>query len=121
MFYCFSIVKLHKYVQKVNLFYGFLYKITKNRLTNASNGLIIRISQKAKGEIDMKKFVSMTNTFSADAMNTSAAFSCANRVNLVAMAKNAIALFVLSAIRIINIIRIALIGTSEYCSNLQTA
>ena len=69
----------------------------------------------------MKKFASMTNTFSADAMNASANFSCANNVISVAMAKNAIALFVLSAIRIINIIRIALIGTSEYCTKLQTA
>ena len=69
----------------------------------------------------MKKFACMTNTFSADAMNASANSSCANNVNSSAMAKSAIALFVLSAIRIINIIRIVLIDTSEYSTKLQTA
>lgn len=66
----------------------------------------------------MKKTFSMTNTFSADAMNTPVNFSCANIVNNAAMAISAIALFVLSAIRIIIPV---LIIKSEYSSNLQTA
>lgn len=69
----------------------------------------------------MKKTFSMTNTFSTEAMNASANSSCANIINAAAMVKIAIAFFVLSAIRIIKIIGRVLIGTSEYCSNLQTA
>ena len=69
----------------------------------------------------MKKTFSMTNTFSTEANSASANSSCANRVNTVAMAKIAIALFVLSAIRIIKIIRRSLIIKSEYSSSLQTA
>lgn len=69
----------------------------------------------------MKKAFSMTNTFSTEAMFASVNSSCANRVNAVAMAKIAIAFFVLSAIRIIKNIIISLISTSKYCSNLQTA
>ena len=66
----------------------------------------------------MKKTFSMTNTFSADAMSAPANSSCANIVNDAAMAISAIALFVLSAIRIIIPV---LIIKSEYGSNLQTA
>lgn len=66
----------------------------------------------------MKKTFSMTNTFSADAMSAPVNFSCANIVNDAAMAISAIALFVLSAIRIIIPV---LIIKSEYSSKLQTA
>ncbi len=66
----------------------------------------------------MKKFFEMNNTFSADAMNTSANCSCAkmDRVNFVAMANCAIAFFVLSIIRIIDVI---IIGKSQYRTELQ--
>ena len=66
----------------------------------------------------MKKTFSMTNTFSTDAMFAPANSSCANIENIAAMAISAIALFVLSAIRIIIPV---LIIKSEYSSNLQTA
>lgn len=66
----------------------------------------------------MKKTYSMTNTFSTEAMTASVNSSCANVVNNAAMAISAIALFVLSAIRIIIPV---LIIKSEYSSNLQTA
>lgn len=69
----------------------------------------------------MKKFSSMTNTFSADAMNASANFSCAKIDDRVAMAKSAIALFVLSAIRLIKISIIVIIGKSKQSPKLQTA
>ena len=69
----------------------------------------------------MKKTFSMTNTFSTEAMSASVNSSCANMINAAALAKIALALFVLSAIRIIKIIRRSLIIKSEYCSSLQTA
>ena len=69
----------------------------------------------------MKKFAAMNNTFSTEAMNASATFSCAKIDDRVAMVKIAIALFVLSAIRLIKIIGISIISKTEFSPKLQTA